>query len=56
MPFVIPDKLDLRQFNEIAIPAFKLIKDNQREIRNLSNIRDSLLPRLMSGKLDVYDL
>ena len=53
MPFVIPNEAELKQFNEIAIPVFSMIKANQTEIRNLAETRDSLLPRLMSGELDV---
>lgn len=53
MPFVIPGETELKQFNEIALPAFSMIKANQAEIRNLAETRDSLLPRLMSGELDV---
>ena len=33
--------------------AFAMIKANQRENARLSDLRDSLLPRLMSGEIDV---
>ena len=53
MPFVIPEDDELERFNQVALPAFSMIKANQAENRNLSETRDSLLPRLMSGELDV---
>ena len=56
MPFVIPSDTDLAQFNEVALPAFEMIKSNLRENRSLAATRDSLLPKLMSGELDVSDL
>ena len=56
MPFVIPSDTDLSQFNEVALPAFEMIKSNLRENRSLAATRDSLLPKLMSGELDVSDL
>jgi type I restriction enzyme S subunit len=56
MPFVIPGKIELERFNKLALPAFSMIKANQAEIRNLSETRDSLLPMLMSGELDVSKL
>ena len=53
MPFVVPDSEELEHFNETAIPAFAMIKANQSEIRSLTRLRDSLLPKLMSGEIDV---
>ena len=56
MPFVIPEAGELQQFNEVALPAFAAIKANQAENRSLSELRDSLLPKLMSGELDVSNI
>ena len=56
MPFVIPSDTDLAQFNEVALPAFEMIKLNLRENRSLAATRDLLLPKLMSGEIDVSDL
>ena len=53
MPFVIPSDTDLAQFNEVALPAFEMIKSNLRENRSLVATRDLLLPKLMSGEIDV---
>lgn len=56
MPFVVPNSDELEKFNALAIPAFEMIKANQAEIRNLTSLRDSLLPQLMSGELDISEI
>lgn len=48
-----PDKETARKFNEICQHLFNKIWINQDQINNLEQIRDSLLPRLMSGKIRV---
>lgn len=56
MPFAVPNNTDLERFNEFALPAFEMVKSNLSENRRLSSLRDSLLPKLMSGELDVSEL
>ena len=56
MPFIIPTDDELAEFHTFAAPAFAMIKANQRENARLSELRDSLLPRLMSGEIDVCDI
>ncbi|WP_206670726.1 restriction endonuclease subunit S [Finegoldia magna] len=56
MPFVIPTDEELYEFHAIAGPIFAMIKENQLQTGNLSKLRDSLLPKLMSGELDVSDI
>lgn len=56
MPFVIPDEEELASFHEIAAPCFAMIKQNQRECKRLASLRDYLLPKLMTGKIDVSDI
>ena len=53
MPFVVPTNYELKEFHDIAAPMFAQIKANQNEIYNLTTLRDTLLPKLMSGELDV---
>ncbi|MEG1031983.1 MAG: restriction endonuclease subunit S [Acinetobacter sp.] len=43
-------------FKDRIDKIFKLISLNSDEIKNLENIRDTLLPKLLSGELDVSDL
>lgn len=56
MPFVIPTDEELHEFHAIAGPIFAMIKENQIQTDNLSELRDSLLPKLMFGELDVSDI
>ena len=56
MPIVIPTKEEMDQFEDIVAPMDAAIRNNYEEICRLEAIRDSLLPRLMSGELDVSDL
>ena len=50
---LIPNQIILNKYYKIVKPIFELISQNCFEIENLSSIRDSLLPRLMSGKIRV---
>lgn len=56
MPFVIPTNEELTEFHSLAAPMFALIKSNQREIERLSSLRDTFLPKLMSGEIDVSNI
>lgn len=53
MDFIVPTDEELCVFHEFASPMFEMIKHKQRENIELSTLRDSLLPKLMSGELDV---
>lgn len=56
MPFVIPADDEISRFHSVAGPMFEQILNNQLENDSLAEIRDALLPRLMSGELDVSNL
>lgn len=56
MHFVVPTDSELTEFHEFAASMFDLIKSNMKGIEELTSIRDTLLPRLMSGELDVSDI
>lgn len=56
IPIIIPTKEEMDRFEEIVAPRDAFIRNNYEEIRRLKVIRDSLLPRLMSGELDVSAL
>jgi len=51
---IAPDKI-LASFNRIAEPLFKRIVLNKQKSRTLAALRDSLLPKLISGELRVPD-
>lgn len=50
---VLPGEDELASFNEIANPMLSRIEANREENIQLEALRDSLLPRLMSGELEV---
>lgn len=56
MPFVVPTNDELEEFHGFAAPMFAKIKANQIETDNLTALRDTLIPKLMSGELDVSDI
>ena len=56
MPINIPPTNVIDAFEEIVAPMDEAIRNNYEEICHLTNIRDSLLPRLMSGEIDVAEL
>ena len=53
---IIPSSKVMLEFTELVEPIFKLILLNQKENNRLSNLRDTLLPKLMSGELDVSNI
>lgn len=53
MPFVAPTDDEISRFHSVAGPMFEQILNNQLENDSLVEIRDTLLPKLMSGELDV---
>ena len=53
MPFVLPTEKELTDFHVVTYPMFRQIKENQRENTRLASLRDALLPKLMSGEIDV---
>lgn len=52
-PVVLPSEEELAGYNTIASPLLKQIYSNRAENKRLSILRDSLLPKLMSGELNV---
>ena len=46
----------IAEFNALVMPMFDLIYSKYKEIQQLSDLRDALLPKLMSGELDVSDI
>lgn len=50
---IVPSKVKLNHFNKEIEPIFQKIKSNQNQIRTLTQTRDTLLPKLMSGEVRV---
>lgn len=53
---LIPPKDILTRFHEAVAPMFEMISQKQIETAHLADLRDTLLPRLMSGELNVSDI
>lgn len=53
---LIPPKYILTRFHETVAPMFEMISERQTETARLTNLRDTLLPKLMSGELDVSNI
>lgn len=56
VPVVIPSEAELSDFDSIVQPIFAQIRNLRAENDRLFATRDTLLPRLMSGEIDVSHL
>lgn len=56
VPAIIPNKESLNAFDDLIQPIFAQIRNLKDENIRLADLRDSLLPRLMSGELDVSNV
>ena len=52
----LPPKVKLDTFERITAPIDSAIRNNESENRDLQELRDALLPRLMSGEIDVSQI
>ena len=55
-PTYLPTEDVLKKFDGLVQLIFSMILSKTRETKRLSEIRDTLLPKLMSGELDVSDI
>lgn len=56
MEIIIPTPEIAKKFNEIVLPMLRQIQNSYFENNRLREIRDLLLPKLMSGELDVSNI
>ena len=56
VPAIIPSKDALSAFNGVIQPIFDQIRNLRDENTRLADLRDTILPRLMSGELDVSNI
>ena len=56
MQLTIPSTEALAEFETDVKPMYKIMKRNETENNKLAEIRDSILPKLISGELDVSEL
>lgn len=52
----VPSDTELNEFNKLAKPMLAQIESNRLENISLSALRDGLLPKLMSGEIDVSEI
>ena len=56
VPAVLPPEDCLHAFDELIQPLFAQIRNLRNESNRLTQLRDALLPKLMSGELDVSEV
>ena len=56
LELLLPDDETLDRFNTLVAPMADAIVSNQEESNRLAALRDALLPKLMSGEIDVTDI
>ena len=56
LELLLPDDETLNCFNTLVAPMADAIVSNQEESNRLAALRDALLPKLMSGEIDVTDI
>jgi len=55
-PIYLPSKYFVDEFNELCKPIFETLITNKYENEQLAKLRDTLLPKLMSGEIDVSNV
>ena len=55
VPLEIPSQTALDDYDRIVTPVYMKIKFNQQQMQTLVTQRNTLLPRLMSGEVKIYD-
>ena len=56
MKLLIPNSEVIEEFSMNTKPLFEKIRTVQQESRRLAELRDTLLPKLMSGELNVENV
>ena len=53
LPILIPDNSNMEKYTNVIEPIFKQMKQLENENKKLSNLRDTLLPKLMNGEIEI---
>ena len=56
LPIFVLSNEDMMRYNDLVTPIFKAMKANEYENLCLSALRDTLLPKLMNGEIDVSEI
>lgn len=52
----IPDERALEGFETVVAPMYRAVQENRAQSEILAKMRDALLPRLLSGEIDVSNV
>ena len=55
-PIRIPSAAYIEKFNKAVLPMLETVYTNRLEANNLAILRDTLLPKLMNGEIDVSEV
>lgn len=53
IPIILPTKEIISEYNKLVSPYFSLLIENLKECNYIENLRDTLLPKLMSGEIKI---
>lgn len=56
LPIPMLGKEEMEEYLQLIQPIIRVIKENEAQNENLAALRDILLPKLMSGEIDVSDV
>jgi len=56
MEVIIPSASALKEFEALVSPMYITMQENDNQSKMLAELRDTLLPKLMSGEIDVSDI
>ena len=56
MEVAIPPAPVLEEFESLVAPMYRAMQENDAQSKKLADLRDTLLPKLMSGEIDVSDI
>lgn len=56
MEIAIPSVSTLEKFETLVSPMYQTMQENNKQSTKLAELRDTLLPKLMSGEIDVSDI
>jgi type I restriction enzyme S subunit len=51
--FILPSAAIIQMFEKIVSPMFEIMENHEQQSRTLAQIRDAMLPKLMSGEIEV---
>ena len=56
LPIPLLDEVEMSEYLSLILPLIKAIKVNETQNEKLASLRDNLLPKFMSGEIDVSDI